>query len=211
MYCARCGTWVPAGEAACGRCGMEQVPQPPAPALAAEPLEGVTAAAVAAPAIVRYGGFWRRFASATVDGLILFFPDAILRVLAGLPSPLSLRALSEDQTGRSLGISLVMTLVWWWYCSRLESSRWQGTLGQQLLGMRVTDLSGRRISFLRATGRFFAQWLSVLLCGFGYLFNLWTSRRQTLHDLVAGCTLVRPEPVVHAATPPSPSFAEPSS
>ena len=55
------------------------------------------------------------------------------------------------------------------------------------------DLEGRRISFARATARYFGQILSALICGVGYLFNLWTSRRQMLHDLIAGCVIVRPD------------------
>ena len=101
-----------------------------------------------------------------------------------------MRTIPDDQLGRSLVLTGITTLVYWWYCARLESSHWQGTLGQQLMGMRVTDLHGRRISFMRATGRFFAQWLSFVLCCTGYLFNLWSTRRQTLHDMIAGCVFV---------------------
>jgi uncharacterized RDD family membrane protein YckC len=212
MYCGRCGTWVPAEDTVCPGCGLERAAAAPA-APAREPLQGGPTAGLQAPALAgtapRYAGFWRRFAAAFVDGLILFFPNAILRVLAGLPGPLSLHPLDEAQFGRSLAMTATMTLVYWWYCARLESSHWQGTLGQQLLGLRITDLHGGRISFARATGRYFAQWLSMLLCGLGYFFNLWTSRRQTLHDLVAGCVFVRPrEGVAPVPGPPEPSFAE---
>ncbi len=209
MYCSRCGTWVPAGAPVCPSCGTEQAGAPPSP-----PVRAVAAAAAdvsppAAAVAVRYGGFWRRFAAGCVDALVLFFPNAILRELSGLPSPLSLRPLPDDMLGRSLMMTAIMTLVTWWYCARLESSHWQGTLGQQLLGMRVTDLAGRRISFLRATARYFGQWLSLLLCGVGYLFNLWTSRRQTLHDIVAGCVIVRPNAAaLHAAGTAAPTYAE---
>ncbi len=203
MYCGRCGTWVPAGEAACGSCGQPQdAPRPE------REREHVVADArepevpASAPA-TRYGGFWRRAAAGFVDSLVLYFPHAILRVLAGLPPSITSERLSEGDMHRSLVISCTMFVVWWWYCARLESSRWQGTLGQQLLDLRVTDREGRRIGFLRASGRFFAQVLSLLLCGLGYLFNLWTPRRQTLHDLVAGCTIVRPARGVSAAAPAS--------
>ena len=57
--------------------------------------------------------------------------------------------------------------ICWLYCAGLESSGAQGTLGQQVLGIRVCDDRLRRISFARATARFLAQWLSVLTCGLG--------------------------------------------
>jgi uncharacterized RDD family membrane protein YckC len=161
------------------------------------------------PAAPRYGGFWRRVASSTVDGLIFAFPSAILRVLAGLPMGLTLRPLDDRDMGRALMVSLLCWVGSWLYCALLESSGAQGTLGQQLLGLQVTDLSGRRISFGRASGRFFSQLLTLLICGVGYLFNLWTSRRQTLHDMIAGCVLVRPEPAMRSAAMPGWSGTRP--
>jgi hypothetical protein len=38
---------------------------------------------------------------------------------------------------------------------------------QDALGMKITDLSGERISFSRAAGRFFAEILSSLTLGIG--------------------------------------------
>ena len=59
-----------------------------------------------------------------------------------------------------------------------------------ILGMKVTDLYGNRISFARATGRHFAKFISGLMLGFGFLMVAFTERKQGLHDIVAG-TLVR--------------------
>jgi uncharacterized RDD family membrane protein YckC len=131
-----------------------------------------------------------------VDGLLLYFPQAIAKVALGIPL---IGAVPDERTGQDLMLSMAMIGVYWSYTALLESSARQATLGQQVMGLRVTDLEGRRITFLRATGRYYAQFLSVLLCGVGYLFNLWTSRRQTLHDLVAGCVLVRPDRLPEAA------------
>ena len=137
-----------------------------------------------------FGGFWRRWAAAFVDGIVLFFPQAITRVALNLP----LFATGESSDAMAELLVSVGTLVMYWlYSTLLESSARQATLGQQLLGLQVMDLEGRRISFARATARYFGQILSALICGVGYLFNLWTSRRQMLHDLIAGCVIVRPD------------------
>ncbi len=204
MYCGRCGTWVATGEATCGACGLPQAAPRPEPASDAIVADAREPLAPPGASNVRYAGFWRRAIAGVVDTLVLYFPHAILRVLADLPSTLSMERLSDAEVTRSAIVSLTMFVVWWWYCARLESSRWQGTLGQQLLGLRVTDRAGQRLTFVRATGRYFAQILSLMLCGIGYLFNLWTSRRQTLHDLVAGCVIVRP---THESAPSPASFA----
>ena len=85
-------------------------------------------------------------------------------------------------------------LMAWLYYALLESSKLQGTLGKVALNIRVTDLGGRRISFARASGRFFGRVLSNLTLGIGYLIQVFTQRRQALHDLLAGTLVVRRSP-----------------
>jgi len=195
VYCTRCGTWTPDEGPTCARCGE--------PIAAARPVTASAAAvaAVAAPAatfaasletVPRYGGFWRRFWATVVDSLVLFFPDAILRVSFGLPTIFSLRAARDDEMAALLTVLSISTALGWLYGAGLESSAAQGTLGQQLMNLRVCDTNLRRVTFARATARHFGQVFSTLLCGIGYLFNLWTTRRQALHDMLAGCVLVRP-------------------
>jgi len=177
----------------CGQCGatLAAAPTIPREPVAAEPGEPLQVpplpGAVALPA-VRFAGFWRRLSACLVDSILLYFPASTLRVILGLPL---LRMRDDWSDPRVLEAQCFAIAMAWLYCSLFESSRTRGTLGQQLLGMQVTDVEGRRISFARATGRHWAQWLSVFICGVGYLLNLWTSRRQTLHDLVAGCVVVR--------------------
>jgi uncharacterized RDD family membrane protein YckC len=73
----------------------------------------------------------------------------------------------------------------------LESSAWQATLGKRVLGVVVTDLAGDRISFGRATGRYFASQISCAIFLIGYLMQPFTKKRQTLHDKIAGTLVVR--------------------
>jgi uncharacterized RDD family membrane protein YckC len=85
-------------------------------------------------------------------------------------------------------INAVVALI---YHVVLETSARQGTVGKQVLGLVVTDLHGRRISVARSMARSFARFLSLLCCGIGYLLPLFTARKQTLHDVIAGCVVVR--------------------
>ena len=88
-------------------------------------------------------------------------------------------------------ILLYSTLVIWAYNSGMESSPFQATLGKLALGLYVTDLKGQRISLKRATGRTFAKFLSIVTLLLGYLGAGFTSKKQALHDLVAGCLVLR--------------------
>jgi uncharacterized RDD family membrane protein YckC len=55
----------------------------------------------------------------------------------------------------------------------------------------VTDLSGNRITFARASGRFFGKILSGMILGIGFLMAGFTARKQALHDILAGCLVLR--------------------
>ena len=77
-------------------------------------------------------------------------------MLAGLPLDY-FRTPSDVHTGRMLLMVVISAVIEWNYSARLESSRWRGTLGQQLFDLRVADAAGRRVSFARASGRYFAQ------------------------------------------------------
>ena len=76
------------------------------------------------------------------------------------------------------------------YFALMESSRWQGTLGKLAMGIKVTDLNGQRISFGRATGRYFLRAVSVVLLMFGYLVSF-SGKKQTWHDYIAKTLMVR--------------------
>jgi uncharacterized RDD family membrane protein YckC len=173
------------GEAACTLCGAA-LSGGGTPAGAAA-WSAAPAAAAAVPAVA-YGGFWRRFAGLLIDSCVLFFPVSTLRVVLGL-EPL---AAFDPFTPAAWTAALAEVMLGWLYSASLISSAARGTLGQQVMDLRVTDLQGRRVSFLRASWRYWAQALTLFTLGVGYLVQLATPRRQAIHDLVSGSLVVRP-------------------
>jgi Tfp pilus assembly major pilin PilA len=94
----------------------------------------------------------------------------------------------------------------------MESSELQGTLGKLAVGIKVTDLDGNRISFARATGRLAAHAVSGITLGIGFAMAVFTRRRQTLHDTIAGTLVVgrewtEEEVAAAADAPPVPVWA----
>ena len=80
------------------------------------------------------------------------------------------------------------------YATVLMSSRAGATLGMQVMGLRIVTVDGRPVSFGRALGRYLALVFTFLTFGIGYLIQVFTRRRQTLHDLIAGTMVVRLRP-----------------
>jgi uncharacterized RDD family membrane protein YckC len=123
-----------------------------------------------------WAGFWRRGAAYIIDSLLLFIPGYALGAALGQHFVLA-------QLG-SVGMA-------WLYKASLESSTWQATVGKRALGIKVVGPTGERISFARATGRYFGQILSGLILGIGYLMVAFTHRKQALHDMLASTYVVR--------------------
>jgi uncharacterized RDD family membrane protein YckC len=73
----------------------------------------------------------------------------------------------------------------------MESSAGQGTVGKQVLNLRVTDLDGRRVSFVRALGRDLAKIISALVLCIGFVMVGWNRRKRGLHDVMAGTLVMR--------------------
>lgn len=123
-----------------------------------------------------YAGFWRRGAAYFVDSLVLLIPSVAIGAAMG----------HSDVWAAVLQLG-----VWWLYKAGMESSARQATLGKRALGIKVTGLDGERISFARATGRYFGTILSSVILGIGFLMAAFTQRRQALHDIIASCLVVR--------------------
>lgn len=86
---------------------------------------------------------------------------------------------------------VVASVISWLYFAVQESSGWMATLGKRMMGLAVQGVDGRQLSFTQASVRWVARWVSSLALGLGYLLALFTDKRQTLHDLIAGSVVVQ--------------------
>lgn len=86
---------------------------------------------------------------------------------------------------------LILGVITWLYFAIMESSPLKATLGKLALGIRVTDIRGNKISFMKAKGRYFGKIISGFIFSIGYLMAGFTEKKQALHDIMAGCIVVR--------------------
>ena len=83
-------------------------------------------------------------------------------------------------------------LAGWLYYAYFESSEWQGTVGKKVMNLVVTDLEGNRLTFGRASGRYFARFITKLIpLGIGFILAGITEKKQALHDMIASCLVLR--------------------
>lgn len=153
---------------------------------------------------VRYAGFWLRFIAYIIDNFIMglggflislpFIGGIIFSAIGIGGNPESTENLVKGIAGivgSVIGLILVIVLLGWLYFAIMESSKTQGTLGKMALGLKVTDLEGNRVSFGRATGRYFGKIISGMIMYIGYIIAGFTEKKQALHDIMAYCLVVR--------------------
>src|SRR5688572_7959712 len=140
----------------------------------------------------QYAGFWRRFGALLIDILILSIPTYFLATLLGDNTNDYVNRTGDEVEVQYFTIyNVVSFLVNWLYFALLESSARQATFGKQALGLYVTDTEGRRITFVRATLRYFGKVISSLTIGIGYIMAAFTARKQALHDIIASTLVLR--------------------
>jgi len=204
-----------AGAAFCSNCGQAfSVAAAPSGATmvstsVAAPVSGGGAvipvyAEYAAVPRVEYVGFWLRFLALLIDNVVLGLGLVLILIplifLTGLHELLG--QFHPDEELNDAGIFALMGFVFllataslvltWLYHALMESSEWQATLGKKALGLVVTDMAGQRVSFARSTGRHFGKIITNMVPLFiGYIMAGFTAKKQALHDMLAGCLVLR--------------------
>jgi len=203
LTCPSCGNENAASGVFCMRCGaplQQSVGERPAPGAAIPRAGGSAPPAFAA--VPEYAGFWVRFLAYLIDSIIVsvvmmivVLPlSIVLGIALGVGQAAGGGALDEDAMGGVLALFLYPVIfgIMWLYQALLISSPRQATLGKMALGLIVTDRQGGRVSFGRASGRFFASLLSGLILNIGYLIQ-----RPESHSLHHGKTV----PAIRSHTP----------
>ena len=149
-----------------------------------------------------YAGFWMRFLAYIIDAIVLGIVSFIILIpflgIVGLTAATSAGDLENGGGGMIAAMIgtyfltiVMMTAASWLYYALMESSAKQATLGKLALSIKVTDMAGNRISFGRATGRYFGKLVSGLILMIGYIMAGFTQQKQALHDIMAGTLVVR--------------------
>jgi len=180
--CGECGATVSKDDKICPKCyaDIRKVEEEEL-----TPEEQKTPANIEKPVdYIEYADFQKRFLAHLIDRIIVPIIIFICLVIS---------AISEYIPGdidNIIFIAFSLIGAPWLYYSITESSSKQGTIGKMIVGIKVTDMIGKRITFRRATARFFSKLISEFSI-IGYFVFFFTKKKQTLHDLIAGTIVVK--------------------
>jgi len=142
-----------------------------------------------------YAGFWIRFLAYIIDGIVLSIFYVPIFFLFFAP-PAGFAAISNDMDALLAfysgltGYWLILILIQVLYFAGMQSSKYQATLGKMAIGVIVIDENGNRITMGKGIGRFFAKILSGLIMYIGFIMAGFDSRKQALHDKLAGTYVI---------------------
>jgi len=146
---------------------------------------------------MKYANVWKRFVASLLDGVILLIVSLVLNFALGVVLG-GAGAAGGDEAAVTAAASLVAlvgtvlnTVLGWLYYAIQESSPKQATIGKQAFGLVVTDLNGDKVSFVKASIRYFAKYISALILLIGYIMAFFTEKKQALHDMIAGTLILQ--------------------
>lgn len=142
----------------------------------------------------QYAGFWKRAVAESIDGIVSYIAGTVIMFpLAAIIPELattSTETITVASSGPILFVLTISIVIGWLYYALMESSDLGATLGKMAMGIKVTDLNGEKVSFGRATGRYFGKIVSYLTLFIGFIMVAFTAKKQGLHDMMAGCLVL---------------------
>ncbi|AWX23288.1 RDD family protein [Bacillus subtilis] len=144
-------------------------------------------------------GFWIRFLAYFIDGIIVSIPSYIILFLinsvfvagavATNPYMTEEEYLVKYMTLAFLPTMLIMIVISVLYYGLLTASKMQGTLGKKILGLKVVNEQGERVSIGQGIGRYFAYILSGIIFYIGFIMIAF-GEKKGLHDIICKTRVV---------------------
>ena len=140
-----------------------------------------------------YAGFWIRVGAKIIDVIILYALGFVVALLGGLfiaSSPSSGGPFSTRFIAGNIFIALLSWVIRIAYPVYFVG-KYSATLGKMACGLKVVRPDGEKISYARACGRAFAEGLSSLILGIGYIMVALDEEKRSLHDRVCDTRVIR--------------------
>lgn len=150
---------------------------------------------VAPGTLQQFGGFWIRFVAKVIDWIILGICQwAIMIPVSMLVAPSMLEG--DDQALSPnffifIGIQVLLGISIPLLYNTFFIGKWGATLGKMACGLKVVTPEGDTVTYMRAFGRFFAEWISMIMLYIGYIMVGFDDEKRSLHDRICSTRVVK--------------------
>ena len=140
----------------------------------------------------RYGGFWIRLVARLIDAILINVILLIVRIPFGVTmfGPTS-GADPRGAAARSAMLFVTLLSVVAAACYEIFFIAARGaTIGKMIFGLRVVRADGSKVSLGVSVGRYFAQLISSITLGIGYIMAGFDHQKRTLHDRICDTRVI---------------------
>ena len=140
--------------------------------------------------MLNYASVGTRFAAVFLDGLILGAVNMALGVLAATGMAATARS---NQVSGAIAVQLISVFIQIAVALTYETvmiGKYGATLGKMACKIRVVTADGGKVSYMRALGRYFAKFLSGMICLIGYIMAFFDEEKRAMHDRICSTRVV---------------------
>ena len=194
---AQASTAAGAGEAVCSQCGKifksdevirygdKSVCAGCKPVFLQKLREGATLSA----SDMEYAGFGIRLLAKFVDGIILQVINGILTFLGLMVAGMGSRG--SEPNFAVIGLTYFITFSVHVIYNTFFVGAYGATPGKMVCKLQIVNADGSKVSYAKACGRSFAEFLSSFTCLIGYIMAAFDDEKRALHDRVCDTRVIR--------------------
>lgn len=140
---------------------------------------------------MNYAGFWIRFVAKLIDGIVLSILAGVITTL-GFSSAFGLVIAGNIEAAlRAFSLAALILMALNIAYNVLFVGKFGATPGKMVLRLRIVRADGSPVSYGRAAGRFFAEWLSAIILNIGYIMAGFDDEKRALHDRLCDTRVVK--------------------
>lgn len=127
-----------------------------------------------------FGGFWIRFGAKFLDGIILQVAGTIVGFFIGLAFHNNVGTIFAMFVGMVINASYMIYFV----------GKRGATPGKMACNLQIVCADGSPMTYGRATGRYFAEIVSSLTLGIGFIMAGFDEEKRALHDRICDTRVI---------------------
>jgi len=146
---------------------------------------------------VHYAGFWIRLVAKIIDGIIVGLVNAVFSFIASFAITMIFMSSSLEQATFHpgiIGLNILVGLFQLVTDAAYDTyfvGKYAATPGKMACGIKIITADGGKLTYLRAFARHFAEWLSKLTLGIGYIMAGFDREKRALHDHICNTRVIK--------------------
>lgn len=145
---------------------------------------------------MNYAGFWIRAAAKIIDGIILWLVSTIFSLIAGFAMTMVFWGSTEQEAFHPVmfvfyGLMYILQIAFNAAYATYFVGKYAATPGKMACGIKIVTADGGKVTYLRACARHFAEFLSAIILGIGYLMVAFDREKRALHDHICNTRVIK--------------------